>query len=72
MLAALARAAGAEVVAVEQVADERAATERAFAAALDGADVVIASGGVSVGPHDHVKPALTALGVEERFWRVAL
>ena len=72
MLAALARAAGAEVVAVERVADERAATERAFAAALDGADVVIASGGVSVGPHDHVKPALTALGVEERFWRVAL
>jgi molybdopterin molybdotransferase len=30
------------------------------------------SGGVSVGPHDHVKPALAALGVEERFWRVAL
>ena len=30
------------------------------------------SGGVSVGPHDHVKPALAALGVRERFWRVAL
>jgi molybdopterin molybdotransferase len=30
------------------------------------------SGGVSVGPHDHVKPALAALGVEERFWGVAL
>lgn len=72
MLAALARAAGAEVVAVERVADTLDATERAFAAALDRADVVIASGGVSVGPHDHVKPALTALGVEERFWRVAL
>ncbi len=74
MLAALARAAGAEVVAVERVADTLQATERAFAAALDEAraDVVIASGGVSVGPHDHVKPALTALGVEERFWRVAL
>jgi molybdopterin molybdotransferase len=27
---------------------------------------------VSVGPHDHVKPALAALGVEEVFWRVAL
>jgi molybdopterin molybdotransferase len=25
-----------------------------------------------VGPHDHVKPALSSLGVEERFWRVAL
>ena len=30
------------------------------------------SGGVSVGPHDHVKPALQALGVDEVFWRVAL
>jgi molybdopterin molybdotransferase len=27
---------------------------------------------VSVGPHDHVKPALAALGVEERFWGVRL
>ncbi|MDO8188311.1 molybdopterin molybdotransferase MoeA [Conexibacter sp. JD483] len=72
MLQALAAAAGAEVVAVERVADSLQATERAFAAALQQADVVIASGGVSVGPHDHVKPALTALGVEERFWRVAL
>ena len=36
------------------------------------ADVVCVSGGVSVGPHDHVKPALAALGVEERFWGVRL
>ena len=34
--------------------------------------MLVLSGGVSVGPHDHVKPALDALGVEERFWRVAL
>lgn len=78
MLAALARRAGARVLAVRTVRDTRAETERALAAALDGqdgdgaADVVVLSGGVSVGPHDHVKPALTALGVEERFWRVDL
>ena len=35
-------------------------------------DVVLISGGVSVGPHDHVKPALERLGVREVFWRVAL
>ena len=40
--------------------------------ALESADVVIISGGVSVGPHDHVKAALAELGVEEVFWRVAL
>jgi molybdopterin molybdotransferase len=62
--------AGAEVVAAEIVADDRAATEAAFAAALS-ADVVVSSGGVSVGPHDHVKGALDALGVREVFWRVA-
>ncbi|HEY0317333.1 MAG TPA: molybdopterin-binding protein, partial [Solirubrobacterales bacterium] len=39
---------------------------------LTTADVLLCSGGVSVGPHDHVKPALLAAGVEERFWRVAL
>jgi molybdopterin molybdotransferase len=33
---------------------------------------VIVSGGVSVGPHDHVKPALAELGAEERFWGVRL
>jgi len=62
--------AGAEVVAAEIVPDDRAATEAAFAAAL-AADVVVSSGGVSVGPHDHVKGALDALGVAEVFWRVA-
>ena len=33
---------------------------------------MIITGGVSVGPHDHVKPALAALGVRELFWSVAL
>jgi molybdopterin molybdotransferase len=69
-IVAQAERAGAEVVAAEVVVDDRAATEAAFAAAL-AADVVVSSGGVSVGPHDHVKGALDALGVREVFWRVA-
>jgi molybdopterin molybdotransferase len=72
MLAALASHAGALTSSVQRLADDREATQRGLAAALEQADVVIVSGGVSVGPHDHVKPALTALGVLERFWRVAL
>ena len=71
-LAALAARAGAEVVLQATVADDRAATDAALAGALDAADVVLVSGGISVGPHDHVKPALTGLGVQERFWRVEL
>jgi molybdopterin molybdotransferase len=71
-LAALAIRCGAVATVVARVGDDRAATEETLAHALDEADVVVISGGVSVGPHDHVKPALEALGVEQRFWRVAL
>jgi molybdopterin molybdotransferase len=67
----LAAQAGAEVVGVERVGDDAAATEEALGAALD-ADVAVVCGGVSVGPHDHVRPAFAALGVERVFWGVAL
>ncbi|MGN6258735.1 MAG: molybdopterin molybdotransferase MoeA [Solirubrobacterales bacterium] len=40
--------------------------------AVRGVDVLLVAGGVSVGRHDHVKDALAELGVEERFWRVAM
>jgi molybdopterin molybdotransferase len=72
MLDALATAQGAIAPGARRLPDDRAATEAGLEAALGSADVVIVSGGVSVGPHDHVKPALAALGVEEVFWRVAL
>jgi molybdopterin molybdotransferase len=71
-LVAQAVRAGARIVERRIVRDDREGTEAAFAEALETADVVVGSGGVSVGPHDHVKPALAALGVEERFWGVAL
>lgn len=71
-LAAQATSAGAEVVDSEIVRDTLEDTTAVLRAALESADVVCVSGGVSVGPHDHVKPALAELGVEERFWRVAL
>ncbi len=72
MLTALAAHSGALTGAAGRLPDDRAATEAGLAAALEGQDVVIVSGGVSVGPHDHVKPALAALGVEQVFWGVAL
>jgi len=52
------------------VGDDRQATREALAAALDEADVLVTTGGVSVGDHDHIRPALGDLGVEELFWRV--
>lgn len=68
---ALASAAGAEVDSVELVPDRLDGTVAALDRAL-GADVVVVCGGVSVGEHDHVRPALEQLGVERVFWRVAL
>ncbi|HEU4975575.1 MAG TPA: gephyrin-like molybdotransferase Glp [Baekduia sp.] len=72
MLAALAARTGAEVIGRAHAGDEAGATRAVIAEALDAADVVVLAGGVSVGPHDHVKPALAALGVRELLWRVAL
>jgi molybdopterin molybdotransferase len=72
MLTALAAHAGALTGPSGRLPDDQGATEAGLAAALESHDVVIVSGGVSVGPHDHVKPALAALGVEQLFWGVAL
>ena len=69
MIRLLAARAGAQVVDHGVVGDDREATDSAVAAGLDG-DVLVVSGGVSVGPHDHVRPAFEAAGVEEVFWRV--
>jgi molybdopterin molybdotransferase len=72
MLSGLATLAGALTALAQRLPDDPAATEAGIAAALERSDIVIITGGVSVGPHDHVKPALSALGVQERFWSVAL
>jgi molybdopterin molybdotransferase len=69
---ALAEHQGAVCPPAGRLPDDRAATEAGLGEALEIADVLLVSGGVSVGPHDHVKPALEGLGVEQVFWRVAL
>jgi molybdopterin molybdotransferase len=63
--------AGGEVALAELVPDDRARTEAALSAAL-ACDVVVTSGGVSVGDRDHVREALSAAGVAIDFWKVAM
>lgn len=53
------------------VKDKREDVEEAFLAAADNADVVITSGGVSVGEADFVKETIEKLGKVE-FWKVAM
>jgi molybdopterin molybdotransferase len=63
--------AGAEVERVGSVADEEVAHRQALERGLE-ADVLVTSGGVSVGPHDLVRAILAELGVEEVFWGVSV
>jgi len=71
MVTLLADRAGAALAGTEVVPDDRAATLEAVERGL-AADVLVVSGGVSVGPHDHVKPAFEACGVDEVLWRVRI
>jgi molybdopterin molybdotransferase len=71
MLAAAFEAAGATVDRVGPVEDDEAAHRAALEHGLD-ADVLVSSGGVSVGPHDLVRRILAGLGVHEEFWGVAV
>jgi molybdopterin molybdotransferase len=72
MLAAMTASVGAEVVeGPVSVADDEDAHRAAIEQGLD-CDVLVTSGGVSVGPHDLVREIERQLGVEEIFWGVAV
>lgn len=72
-LRALARAEGAETIDLGVAADTVAATTHGIRRARDsGADVLITTGGASVGDHDLVKQSLEAEGVTMAFWRIAM
>lgn len=76
MLAALVREAGGDLHSAHHLPDDPDVTEAAFraCAGLDGsepADVVVTSGGVSVGDRDFVKPALEKMGRLD-LWRVRM
>lgn len=69
-LAAAIQEAGGIVALHAHAKDTPEDVARAFAA-LDGCDVILSSGGVSVGDHDHVKAVLEQQGTLD-FWRVAI
>ena len=72
LLASALGAAGAIPGQLGTVADDRDELERALERALLAFDMVITSGGASVGPHDLVREVQQGLRVEEVFWGVAL
>lgn len=72
-IAALVEAAGGEALDLGIARDELGALDEHIKAARDsGADVLVTLGGVSVGDHDLVKPALAGQGMELNFWKIAM
>jgi molybdopterin molybdotransferase len=71
MVAAALASVGADIQEPRAVADDETAHREALERGL-AADVLVTSGGVSVGTHDLVRVIERELGVEEVFWRVAV
>jgi molybdopterin molybdotransferase len=71
LLATAFASAGADVDVLPVVSDNESSHRAALEGGLE-ADVLVTSGGVSVGPHDLVRRILGELGVEEIFWGVAV
>jgi molybdopterin molybdotransferase len=71
MLTALIQQLGMQVVDLGKVADTLDDTKKALANAAQSADLIISTGGVSVGEEDHIKSAVDALG-QLNMWRIKL
>jgi molybdopterin molybdotransferase len=72
-LHALARSEGAETIDLGIAADTVAATTAGIRRARESdANILITTGGASVGDHDLVKPALEAEGIAMAFWKIAM
>jgi len=72
-VAALAKAAGADVLYLGIVSDEKGQIEHAVAKARQArADIIVTLGGASVGDHDLIQPVLKSMGMELDFWKIAM
>jgi molybdopterin molybdotransferase len=71
MLAAICARFAGQIIRIGPVPDRLDALAEALGRAA-GCDVVVTSGGASVGDHDLIRPALEAWGAEIAFWKVAM
>ena len=71
VFADLAEKAGVEVIIRDVLKDEKDSLQQFLSRALSTSNVVISSGGVSMGRYDFIRDVFIELGVEEHFWKVA-
>ena len=65
-------ALGIKNIHIQHVSDNSSRTTTAVRKALERSDVIVATGGVSVGDRDYIKDAFARNGVHELFWRVRM
>jgi molybdopterin molybdotransferase len=70
MLSGLVAESGAETAGTKRVIDDLEDTIKTIDETAKTSDLVIVSGGVSVGPHDHVKEAAKMCGFDKLFWKI--
>lgn len=71
IFADLVQKAGAEILIRNVIKDDKASLKSFLFNALQTCDMVISSGGISMGRYDYVREVLIELGVKEHFWKVA-
>jgi molybdopterin molybdotransferase len=72
MLEALVAEAGALSVPATRAGDDLESLQQVIRQAVDACDILLVSGGVSVGDHDFTRPALEASGFSMDFWKVRM
>lgn len=72
MLSGVIQQSGGNVKSIDKVPDSLEQTIDLLERIVEESNMVILSGGVSVGPHDHIKEAVQKIGFETLFWRVKI
>ncbi len=70
VLGEMIKSVGGEIILQDVVADDQSSLKSFFITALKQADIIISSGGISMGRSDYVRKVLIESGVQEHFWKV--
>lgn len=62
---------GVNILSAVTVSDNKTEIQSAVSSAIESSDILITTGGVSVGDYDYVKEVFTSLGVKQIFWGIA-
>jgi len=71
ILVELAKKSGVEIVMMETIKDDKNSLSKSLSKALKTCNIIISSGGISMGRFDYVREVYNKLGVNEHFWKVA-